>query len=169
MAKYKRKSENPHILLLMDWSELFLGLDNESAGYILKGIYAHRLGNDLERSENPLVNGLLEFINTQCDKNKEGYLERCAKNAENRAKQTSKGDDGQPTSTMVDLNKNINRNKNTNTNRNNIIPSTNSNNVTISNAVTKDTPPPPEPPPLTEEDQAELEVRRFFESVRRQR
>ena len=121
MAKYQRKSEAPQIIFYQDWNDIFSAFTDSEVGYIVKGIYAHRLGNEYQSSGSPIVDAMLSFLNSQCDKNKEEYMQRCARNAENRAKQERKQqlstvDDGQPQSTMVDLYKNKNNDKNKNRN-----------------------------------------------------
>ena len=131
MAKYQRKSEAPQIIFYQDWNDIFSAFSDSEVGYIVKGIYAHRLGNEYQSSGSPIVDAMLSFLNSQCDKNKEEYMQRCARNAENRAKQERKQqittvddgqpqstmvDDGQPQSTMVDLYKNRNNDKNKNKN-----------------------------------------------------
>ena len=137
MAKYQRKSETPAIILYQDWYEIFAALSASEVGYIVMGIYAHRLGKEYESSGSPIVDSLLSFLNSQCDKSRDDYIEKCAKNAENRRKRETQHqlttvddgqppltmvDDGQPQLTTVDLYKNKNKNnyKNKNKNKNDI-------------------------------------------------
>ena len=106
MAKYQRKSETPAIILYQDWYEIFAALSASEVGYIVMGIYAHRLGKEYESSGSPIVDSLLSFLNSQCDKNKETYIEMCNKNADKRRKKEPEQelttvDDGQPQLTTV--------------------------------------------------------------------
>ena len=90
---YRKKSDNPPILLHMDWSDMLLKLSDADVGYIVKGMFLHRLGKELESREvEPLLDGLLDYFNAQSDKNAKSYAERCERYANNRKKNTNESE-----------------------------------------------------------------------------
>lgn len=101
MATYQKKSENPPILLHMDWGEMLLKLKDADVGYIIKGMLLHRLGKECESREvDPILEGVLTVMNTQSDREAKAYVERCEKNALKRKGVTS-NKNSQPQLTTV--------------------------------------------------------------------
>lgn len=124
MATYQKKSENPPILLHMDWGEMLLKLKDADVGYIIKGMLLHRLGKECESREvDPILEGVLTVMNTQSDREAKAYVERCEKNAEvarmkkNGKRSLTNANDSQPTLTNVN-NNNYNNNNNYSNNNN---------------------------------------------------
>lgn len=130
---YERKSKNPPILIYMDWSDMLLKLSDADVGYIVKGMFLHRLGKELESREvEPLLDGLLDYFNAQSDKNAKSYAERCERYANNRKKNTNENEprlttvnkseqslttvnDGQPRSRITSTSTSINTSTSTST------------------------------------------------------
>lgn len=102
---YRKKSDNPPILLHMDWSDMLLKLSDADVGYIIKGMLLHRLDKELESREvDPILEGLLSFMNTQSDREAQAYIERCEKNALKRKGVTS-ANNSEPQLTTVNHSK----------------------------------------------------------------
>lgn len=126
---YRKKSDNPPILLHMDWSDMLLKLSDADVGYIIKGMLLHRLDKELENREvDPILEGLLSFMNTQSDREAQAYIERCEKNALKRKGVTSANNSelqlttvnhSKPQLTSVNNNNNNNSNNYSNNNSNN--------------------------------------------------
>lgn len=153
MTNYKRKSENPPILIYNDWSNMILNLSDEDAGFVFKSIFRHKSGIESEVAhDNPIINGIVAFMLNTIDREQEGYIHRCDANAENRRGKAplTTVNDGQPQSTMVNDSQPpltmVNQNKNKNNNKNN-----NNKEESLSNDKDKKKPSPRFVPPTLDE------------------
>ena len=69
------------IFLKTEWAGLFAGLDDKTAGMLVKSIFSYNNGEEPE-FDDPILSAVFKMIKTVIDENQEAYEETCRKNAE---------------------------------------------------------------------------------------
>lgn len=84
-TKEEEEMAKSKMMLNNEWGIMFQSMPDESAGKLIKALFACHEGKDVSVSD-PMLSAIFSMMSSIVIENDEKYEERCRKNAENRSK-----------------------------------------------------------------------------------